>query len=58
MTAQTAKNQAPHEIRAFHGIAAWIDQYGFTMMVRSADDRLGVMQMNWIAFGCGEACGG
>lgn len=58
MTAQTEPGQSGRDLRAFHGIANSIDQYGFTAMARSADHLSGTMRMNWIAFGCGEACGG
>jgi H-type lectin domain len=56
MTAQSRAVQGPSDLRAFHGIANHVDQYGFTINVRSADFESGTM--NWIAFGCGEACGG
>lgn len=58
MTAQSHSVQGPSDLRAFHGIANHVDQHGFTLNVRSADFEAGTMMMNWIAFGCGEACGG
>jgi hypothetical protein len=51
MTAQSRSAQRDTELRAFHGIANHVDQYGFTMAVRSADPDFGSMTMNWIALG-------
>jgi len=51
MTAQSRSTQTQDDLRAFHGIAYHVDQYGFTVAVRSADPDSGSMMMNWIAFG-------
>jgi hypothetical protein len=51
MTAQSRSTQLDTDLRAFHGIANHVDQYGFTMAVRSADPESGSMMMTWLAFG-------
>jgi hypothetical protein len=55
MTAQTRDPSG--DVRAFLGIANHADQYGFTISVRNADFEAGTVTMNWVAFGCGQACG-
>lgn len=51
MTAQSRSPQREDDLRAFHGIANHVDQYGFTMAVRSADPKSGSMRVNWLALG-------
>jgi hypothetical protein len=58
LTARSAPGMGVSDVRAFHPVASTPDQWGFTLMARSADPEFGTMNVNWLALGCGEACGG